>query len=41
MINPRKESKDLYTENCKTLMKEIKDSTNTICHVLALEESTM
>ena len=27
-INLPKEAKDLYTENCKTLMKEIKDNTN-------------
>ena len=27
-INLPKETKDLYIENCKTLMKEIKDSTN-------------
>ena len=27
-INLRKEAKDLYTENYKTLMKEIKDETN-------------
>ena len=27
-INPPKETKDLYAENCKTLMKEIKDDTN-------------
>ena len=27
-INLPKETKDLYTENYKTLMKEIKDSTN-------------
>ena len=26
-INLRKETKDLYAENCKTLMKEIKDDT--------------
>ena len=40
-INPHKESKDLCTENCKTLTKEMKDNTNTIYHVLELEESTM
>ena len=28
-INLPKEVKDLYSENCKTLMKEIKDDTNT------------
>ena len=27
-INLPKETKDLYAENCKTLMKEIKDNTN-------------
>ena len=27
-INLLKETKDLYAENCKTLMKEIKDDTN-------------
>ena len=27
-INPPKEVKDLYSENCKTLMKEIKEDTN-------------
>ena len=27
-INLPKEAKDLYSENCKTLMKEIKDNTN-------------
>ena len=27
-ISLPKETKDLYTENCKTLMKEIKDDTN-------------
>ena len=26
--NLSKETKDLYSENCKTLMKEIKDGTN-------------
>ena len=40
-INFPKETKDLYTENYKTLMKEIKDDTNNgeIYHVLGLEES--
>ena len=28
-INLPRETKDLYAENCKTLMKEIKDDTNT------------
>ena len=27
-INLPKETKDLYIENCKTMMKEIKDETN-------------
>jgi len=27
-INLPKETKDLYSENCKTLMKEIKDDTS-------------
>ena len=27
-INLPKETKELYTENCKTLMKEIKDDIN-------------
>ena len=27
-INLPKEAKDLYSENCKTLMKEIEDDTN-------------
>ena len=41
-IHLRKETKDLYTENYKTLMKEIKDDTKNgeIYHVLGLEEST-
>ena len=36
-----KETKDLYIENCKTLMKEIKDNINNgeIYHDLGLEES--
>ena len=41
-INLPKETKDLYTENYKTLMKEIKDDTNgEIYHVLQLEEPTL
>ena len=43
-INLPKEAKDLYTENYKTLMKEIRDDTNRcgeIYHVLGLEESTL
>ena len=38
-INLTKEVKDLYTENCKTLMKEIEEDTNgKIPHVHGLEE---
>ena len=38
-INLPKETKDLYSENYKTLMKEIEDDTNgRIYHVLGLEE---
>ena len=41
-INLLKEVKDLYAENYKTLMKEIKDNTDKeIYHVLGLEESTL
>ena len=41
-INLPKETKDLYTDNYKTLMKEIKDDTDgEIYHVLRLEESTL
>ena len=42
-INLPKETKDLYAENSKTLVKEIKDGTNNreIYHVLGLEESTL
>ena len=41
-INLPKETKDLYAENDKTLMKEIKGDTNReIYHVLGLEESTL
>ena len=38
-----KETKDLYTENYKTLMKEIRDDKNRCreVHVLGLEESTL
>ena len=32
-INLPKETKDLYLENCKTLMKEIKDDTNKWRHI--------
>ena len=41
-INLSKETKDLYIENYKTLMKEIKDDTNRwrSYHVHGLEEST-
>ena len=38
-INLPKETKDLYSENCKMLMKEIKDDTDgKIHHVLGLGE---
>ena len=41
-INLPKETKDLYAENDKTLMKEIQDDTDgEIYHVLGLEESTL
>ena len=42
-INLPKETKDLYAENYKTLMKEIKDNTadGEIDHVLGLEESIL
>ena len=42
-INLTRETKDLYAENYKTLMKEIKDDTNSgeIYHVPGLEESTL
>ena len=42
-INLPKETKDLYAENYKTLMKEIKYDTTDgeIYHVLGLEESTL
>ena len=42
-INLPRETKDLYAENDKTLMKEIKDDTTDgeIYHVLGLEESTL
>ena len=42
-INLPKETKDLYEENYKTLMKEIKDDTKDgeLYHVLGLEESTL
>ena len=42
-INLSKETKDLYAENYKTLMKEIKDDSNRWrdYHVLGLEESTL
>ena len=39
-INLPKETKDFYTENYKTLMKEIKDDTDgELYHVHGLEES--
>ena len=42
-INLPREKKDLYAENYKTLMKEIKDDTTDgdIYHVLRLEESIL
>ena len=41
-INLPKEVKDLYSENYKTLVKEIKDDTDgEIYHVLGLEESIL
>ena len=42
-INLQKETKDLYAENYKTLMKEIKDGTNRWRDVpyLGLEESIL
>ena len=43
-INLPKETEDLYAENYRTLMKEIKDVIQTdgeIYHVLGLEESTL
>ena len=39
-INLPKETKDLYVENYKTLMKGIKDNTNgELYHICGLEES--
>ena len=38
-VNLPKETKDLYADNNKTLMKEIKDGE--IYHVLGLEESIL
>ena len=44
-INLPKETKDLYAEDYKTLMKEIKDDTQMtdgeIYHILGLEESIL
>ena len=41
-INLPKETKDLYSENCKMLMKEIKDDIDgKIYHVLELKESIL
>ena len=41
-INLPKEAKDLYSENYKTLMKEIEDDTNRKIHcILRLEESIL
>ena len=42
VINLPKETKDLHSENCKTLMKEIKGDTNgKTYHVLGLGESIL
>ena len=40
-INLPKEPKDLYAENYKTMMKAIKDDTNSWRDILGLEESTL
>ena len=42
-INLPKDTKDLYAENCKTLMKEIRDdqTDGEMYRVLGLEESTL
>ena len=41
-INLSKETKDLYSENYKMLMKEIKDDTDEkIYHAFVLEESIL
>ena len=41
-INLPKEAKHLYSEDYKTLMKEVKDDTDgKIYHVLKLEESIL
>ena len=41
-INLPRETKDLYAENCKTRMKDIKDDTDgERYHVLVLEESIL
>ena len=42
-INLTKETKDLHSENCKTLLKEIKDDTKKMetYHALGLEESIL
>ena len=41
-INLHKEAKDLYAENYRMLIKEIKDDTDgEIYHILGLEESTL
>ena len=36
-INSSKETKDQYTENCKTLMKDLKDDTNRWRNILFLD----
>jgi len=42
-VNLPKETKDLYSENYKTLMKEMKDNTNKCkdTHALELKESIL
>ena len=40
-INLPKETKELYTENYKTMMKEIKMAQREIYHTLRLEESIL
>ena len=42
-INLPKDTKDVYAENCKTLMKEIRDdqTDGEMYRVLGLEESTL
>ena len=40
-INLPKDAKDLYTENCKTMMKETEEDTNKWKDILGLEESIL